>query len=176
MALSNNHGPKDAITAFQVLLNLAHYLKVLQDDPCALEKAAKAAYELPAEEQAKAQKAREDIAHNQKCLEENRKKQKEIADSMEVLERKEHSIVKVLQEIKEKEDKLDRYERILEKKEAEQLTREAHLIVRLEELDQQQEKLTHLKKQLEEEKARIASYEEGLRGAAMLMKDITGKL
>lgn len=80
MGLSKTDQPD--ITTYQLLIEIAQGLATLQSDPKALEDAAKRAYALPDAEQAKALKAREDIARYESFINQNERQKQEIVQGL----------------------------------------------------------------------------------------------
>jgi chromosome segregation ATPase len=89
--MSLNNAPKDIVSTTQVLLSVAEAIQYL--DPKKLKELIEIANKLPPEEAARAEKARKDIADNQKTLSDNRKvleqieaKQAEVVGNLATLE------------------------------------------------------------------------------------------
>lgn len=171
MAISNT--PRDAISTYQVLLEIAQALKTLTADPDALAKAATDAYTLPEAEKAKAEKAKEVISTMESLVAEQKRRQQDIGDSLNELDAKKAENDNKLRMILEGNKKLEALRKELDEITIEQNSSAKSLASRERDLLEGIDRLKVNNADLEARRQMVNDYEAALKDKAAKFAEFT---
>lgn len=164
--------PKDTLTSFQALLDIAQGVKALASNPD-LDNLVKDAYALPEAEQAKADAARQAIADNQAVLAQIKKSQTELENTSTELDTKKQEIALGLQAIDDRSKVLSQKEKDLTLLGSQLSDKAASLQQKERDLQAGVSKLTQDKEDLAKKWEEVNEYETSLKAKADQLKSLT---
>lgn len=173
MSLSNNPSPKEVVTTYQALLDMAIGLKALSANPN-LEQLAKDAYSLSESEQARADAARADIQKNQDLIAQQKQLAADLVDEQDNLDLRTTQINDALAVIESKNADLSKRESALKSSASDLSSRENDLSKAQNKLDQDQAKLDQDQQNLSDAQTKLAADQTALKVKSDQLKALIG--
>lgn len=174
MSLSQELPNKSSeITVFQLLLEFVKRLRDLQDDPEALEKAAKASFALPSQQEALARESREQISKYESLLAQNKIDLDQIASESLDLENQKKDLDEYSKSLELKNQSLEKRKYELEDSVKENKAISIEIANIRDKLNQDLAKYNDDKSAFDEREKKVSAYEASLKDKAEKLRTLT---